>query len=316
MELRVLKYFLAVAKAESFSKAAQQLFITQPTLSRQIMELEDELGVMLFHRKSNISKTGDTSEKKTNLAAKGKKISLTEHGLHLKKRAEEILALADRTKTEFDEPQNTIAGHVHIGGGETAAMSCIAQAVCELQKEYPNVIFHLYSGNADEIAEKLDSGLLDFGIFIEPASKEKYRYLSLPAEDVWGLIVRKDNPLALKKSIVPQDLESIPLIISRQSMVSNVLAGWYGKNFDSLHIAADYNLLYNASLLVKEGVGCALGLDKLVHTEAGHAENSSELAFIPLEPPLTAHLNIVWKKHGIFSKPAEKFLEKLRQLIG
>lgn len=316
MELRILKYFLAVAKNESFSKAAEELFITQPTLSRQIMELEEELGVLLFHRKSNTTKTEDTSKKSVGITAKGKKISLTEHGLLLKKRAEEILTLAERTKAEFDEPQTAVAGHVHIGGGETVAMSCIAQAVCELQKEYPHVIFHLYSGNADEIAEKLDSGLLDFGIFIEPASKEKYHYLNLPAKDVWGLIVRKDNPLALKKNIVPQDLENIPLIVSRQSMVSNVLAGWYGKEFDNLHIVADYNLLYNASLMVKERVGCALGLDKLVHTETGYAQNSSELAFIPLEPPLTAHLNIVWKKHGIFSKPAEKFLEKLRQLIG
>lgn len=315
MELRVLKYFLAVAKAESFSKAAEQLFITQPTLSRQIMELEEELGVLLFHRKSDTGKIAESAEKSETGGTRGKKISLTEHGLLLKKRAEEILTLAERTKAEFDEPQNTVAGHVHIGGGETAAMSCIAQAVCELQKEYPNIIFHLYSGNADEIAEKLDSGLLDFGIFIEPASKEKYHYLSLPAEDVWGLIVRKDNPLARRKSIIPQDLENIPLIISRQSMVSNVFAGWYGKNFDSLHIAADYNLLYNASLLVKEGVGCALGLDKLVHTDTD-SEESRGLVFIPLEPPLLAHLNIVWKKHGIFSKPAEKFLEKLRQLIG
>lgn len=293
MELRVLKYFLSVAKEQNFSKAAQQLFITQPTLSRQIKELEEELGTTLFFR-----------------GTKNKKVTLTEAGLHLKRRAEEILALSERTKSEFSAPDTNISGDIYIGGGETAAMNIIAKAITLIRQKHPHIVFHLLSGNADEISEKLDNGLLDFGIFIDPAPKEKYHYLSLPAEDTWGLLMKKNNDLAQNEHITPEDLKGIPLIISRQSLISNVFSAWLGNSFEALNIVADYNLLYNASLLVHEETGCALCLDKLVHTG-----KDSELCFVPLWPPLKAQLNIVWKKNAAFSKPAEKFLEQLKTLI-
>ncbi len=293
MELRVLKYFLAVAKEESFSKAAKQLFITQPTLSRQIMELEEELGAKLFLR-----------------GAKNKKVTLTEQGMLLKRRAEELLTLSERTKAEFLAPEQAITGDVYIGGGETAAMDSIAKAITAVQKKHPQIFFRLFSGNADEITEKLDSGLLDFGILIDPAPKEKYHYLNLPHEDTWGLLLRKDHPLAQNPCISPEDLKHTALIVSRQSLLSNVFSGWYGGSFESLRIVADYNLLYNASLLVKENAGAALCLDRLVHTGT-----DSQLSFIPLNPPLKAHLSIVWKKHTAFTKPAAAFLEILKQVL-
>lgn len=293
MDLRVLKYFLTVAKEQNFSKAAKQLFITQPTLSRQIMDLENELGTLLFVR-----------------GAKNKKVTLTEQGMLLKRRAEELLTLSERTKAEFLTPAAMIAGDVYIGGGETAAVDSIAKAITTVQKKHPQIFFHLFSGNADEITEKLDNGLLDFGILIDPAPKEKYHYINLPHEDTWGLLLQKNNPLAHKDHIAPADLKNIPLIVSRQSLLSNVFSAWYGDSFESLRIVADYNLLYNASLLVRENAGCALCLDKIIY-----AENDSDLRFIPLFPPLKAHLSIVWKKHTAFTKPAAAFLETLKHIL-
>lgn len=291
MEIRVLRYFLAVAREESISGAAAQLHITQPTLSRQLMELEEELGTRLLNR-----------------GKKNHKITLTDEGMRLRRRAEEIVTLADKTQMEFNSSDETISGEIHIGGGETDAMRLIARAAKRLQAAHPHIRYHLFSGNADDVAERLDKGLLDFGIFIEPANMEKYDYIRLPATDTWGLLMRKDSELAQKEFIKAEDLENIPLITSRQSMVRNVLSGWSGRNFDKLNIAATYNLIYNASLMVAEGFGYALCLDKLVNTTAG-----SELCFRPLKPHLEAHLDIVWKKYRMPSKAAEKFLSQLQK---
>lgn len=287
MELRVLRYFLAVAREESISGAAEILHITQPTLSRQIMDLEKELGVRLLIR--------------------GHKITLTEEGLLLRKRAEELVELADKTEAEFAVTDEFISGDVYIGSGETDAMRFIAKIAKKLQEEYPHIRYHLFSGNADDVAERLDKGLLDFGILIEPADIKKYNYIQLPATDIWGLLMRKDSPLSAKDTIRPEELETIPLITSRQTLVKNEFSGWSGRNFEKLNIVATYNLIYNASLMVDEGFGYALCLDKLVNT----TENSN-LCFKPLEPRLEAHLDVVWKKYQVFSKAAQKFLDKLQ----
>lgn len=293
MEVRILRYFLAVAREESISKAAEYLHITQPTLSRQLMELEEELGSRLLNR-----------------GKRNHKITLTDEGMLLRKRAEEIIALVDKTKSEFVTTNEIISGDIYIGGGETDAMRFIAKTAQKLKKDYPHIRYHLFSGNADDVTEKLDKGLLDFGILIEPADIEKYNYIKLPVTDCWGLLMRKYSPLADKERIFARDLLDIPLITSRQALVRNEVSGWSGEDIEKLNIVATYNLVYNASLMVDEGFGYALCLDKLVNTS-----ESSNLCFKPLTPQLEAHLDIVWKKHQAFSKAAETFLTMLKKEI-
>ena len=288
MELRVLRYFLAVAQEESISRAAELLHITQPTLSRQLMELEEELGKRLFLRG-------------------GRKMILTEEGMFLRKRAQEIVALADRTSAEFRTSSEDVSGDVHIGGGETRGMRFIAEAARMLKAVHPHVSYHLFSGNAAEVMERLDSGLVDFGVFIEPADLSRYDYIRLPVRDRWGVLMRKDSPLAAKQSLNPGDVTSLPLLCSRQTLVFNEISGWLGKGFDGMNVVATYNLLYNASILVEEGMGYALCLDGIVRCGDG------PLCFRPLDPPLEVGLAVAWKKYQIFSRAAEKFLEMLQK---
>lgn len=292
MELRVLRYFLAVAREETISGAAEAVHVTQPTLSRQMMDLEDELGKTLFLRGK-------------------RRISLTEEGMFLRKRAQEIVSLVEKTESEFSAGEKDISGDVWIGGGETDAMRLVARAAQRLQAVHPNIAYHLFSGNAEDVAERLDRGLVDFGILIEPADLTKYDFIKLPVTDLWGVLMRKDSPLAAKQSIRPADLLGIPLLCSRQPMVRNELAGWMGEGHDTLHIVTTYNLLYNASLMVEEGMGYALCLDKIVRTS-----NDSPLCFRPLEPKLEVGLDIVWKKYQVFSRAAAKFLEYLQKELG
>ena len=291
MELRVLRYFLAVAREESISGAAEALHVTQPTLSRQMMELEEELGKTLFLRGK-------------------RKISLTEEGMFLRKRAQEIVTLVEKTESEFSAAEETISGDVHIGGGETDAMRLIARAAHRLQSAYPHIAYHLFSGNADDVTERLDRGLVDFGVFIEPADLSKYDFIKLPVTDIWGVPMRKDCPLAARATIRPQDLLGLPLLASNQHLVKNEFSGWFGEGYEKLNIITTYNLLYNASIMVEEGMGYALCLDKIVRTSGG-----SPLCFRPLEPKLEVGLHIAWKKYQFFSKAAEKFLECLQREI-
>lgn len=291
MDIRVLRYFLAIAREESISGAAQTLHMTQPPLSRAMSDLEQEVGKQLFIRGN-------------------RKVTLTEDGLLLRKRAAEIIELVEKTENELSYTgQEHISGNIHIGGGETDAMRMIAKIATGLQRNYPDIKYHLYSGNADDVAERLDKGLLDFGIMIEPADIRKYDYLPLPAKDTWGLLMRKDSPLASNDVIRPENLWEIPLLVSRQSSVSNALSGWMKKDLGQLPVVATYNLIYNASLMVEEGLGCALCLDKLINT------TGSNLIFKPLSPPLKVGLNIVWKKYQFFTKASEKFLQCLQESL-
>lgn len=291
MELRVLRYFLTVAREESITRAADALNITQPTLSRQIMELEEELDTQLIIRGS-------------------RKLTLTDDGMLLRKRAEEIIDLVDKTENEMKNTDEVVSGEIYIGAGETDAIRIIAQAAKDLKYSYPGIRYNLFSGNGDDVTEKLDKGLLDFGILIEPADTKKYDYIKLPAVDTWGLLMKKDSPLASKEHIIPSDLLNVPLLCSRQSLVKNVLSGWLGQDFDKLNIIATYNLIFNASIMVDQGFGCALTLDKLVNTTG-----DSNLCFKPLFPKLEAGLVIVWKKYQVFSKAAEIFLSNLQKHI-
>ncbi|MBC5738018.1 LysR family transcriptional regulator [Lawsonibacter faecis] len=289
MEVRVLRYFLAVAREESISGAADSLHLTQPTLSRQLMDLEAELGRKLLIRGS-------------------RKVTLTEEGALLRKRAEEILDLMEKTRSELCETDEAdITGDIYIGGGETDAMRLIARTAKELQAAYPRIRYHLYSGNGEDVSERLDKGLLDLGILVEPFDMKKYDSIQLPATDIWGVLMRKDSPLAEKEYIQPEDLWELPLLTSRQTMAQKELMAWLGREHEELHIVTTYNLIYNASLMVEEGLGYALSLDKLINTTG-----DSALCFRPLRPKLEVGLDIVWKKYQVFSPATAKFLEQLQ----
>lgn len=292
MEIRVLRYFLAVAREESITAAANFLHLTQPTLSRQIHDLEEELGQKLLIRKSH-------------------SIALTPEGMLLRKRAEEILTMVDKTESEFRSMETTVSGDVYIGSGETQAIRKIAEIIHQLQQDYPDIHYHMHSGNAQDITDRLDNGLLDFGVLIQPADITKYDSLDLPAKDVWGVIMRKDSPLANKKYICRDDLRNVPLLCSRQAILSqrhgNAFAAWFGSDFDKLNIVSTYNLIYNAAIMVEAGIGYAVTLDNLSNTSA-----ESSLCFRPLSPHLESGLNVVWKKYQVFSPAAEIFLQRLQ----
>lgn len=294
MEFRVLRYFLTVAREGSITGAANSLHLTQPTLSRQLQELEKELGQKLFIR--------------------GKyKVSLTPEGMFLRKRAEEIVEMVEKTEAEFNSISDIVSGDIYIGCGETDSMKYIAKAMKELQNGYPDIKFHIFSGNAEDVVEKLDKGLLDFGVLIQPIDLSKYDHITMPEKDVWGVIMRKDSPLASKKVIKLEDLADVPLIASRQMSkkysASSGFLDWFGEKFEKLNITATYNLVFNADIMVEEGLGYAVTLDKLIKEN----ENSS-LCFRPLEPRLESGLDIVWKKYQVFSPAARLFLDKLKEI--
>ncbi len=292
MELRVLRYFLAVAQEQNITAAAKVLHISQPTLSRQLMDLEAELGKQLMQRGS-------------------RSITLTEEGMVLKKRAEEIIALVDRTESELHAPEDQIAGDVYIGSAETQGMRYLAKIIRQMQQQHPGIHFHLHSGNAADVMERLDKGLLDFGLLLQPADIHKYDSIHLPYQDIWGVLMRKDSPLAQKSTITPADLQDKPLLCSRQVVAGSEMANWFGRAADELNIVVTYNLIYNAAILVEEGVGYALTLDKLVRESA-----DSAVCFRPFSPAMTVQLDVVWKKYQLFSsKAADLFHKELERVF-
>ena len=286
MDIIQMKYFLAVAREENISKAAEYLFITQPSLTRQIQNMEKEIGRPLFVRG-------------------GRKLALTETGTLLRKRAEEIVSLYEKTEAELLRPPAETGGDVFIGGGETHAMELIAQTAKEVQDIYPGIRFHLFSGDISDVCERLDKGLIDFGLLLEPADLSKYEYMRLPETDVWGILMRQDNPLAAKSALTREDLKGVPLLHSRHAFTRGHVRDWLGGSAD-MNVVATYNLLYNASLMAKAGMGVVLSIDKLCST-AG----DSGLCFRPLAPKLESHLAFVWKKYQVFSGAAQIFLKHL-----
>lgn len=293
MEIRALKYFLTTVREGNITKAAKYLNLTQPNLSRQINMLERDIGHKLFERKHN-------------------NIELTPEGILLKKRAEEILNMIDKTRAEFNFTDELIAGDIFIGAGETWAISLLASIMRDMQKDYPHIKYSIYSGNSEDITEKLDKGLLDFGVLIDPADLSKYDYLKMPAKDTWGLIMRRDSKLAQKKYIVKKDLYNIPLIVSRQTIQNNMqnndFLKWLGGSFSGLEIAATYNLIYNALIMVREGMGYAFALDRLIDNM-----HNEDICFLPLKPKLESGLNVVWKKNQEFSRASKIFLERMNK---
>lgn len=290
MELRVLRYFLAVAREENITAAAKSLHITQPTLSKQLMDLESELGVRLFERGK-------------------RKITLTEEGVLLRQRAQEIVDLSDKALNELSTDKKAIAGDVYIGCGETQGMKDVIKVIKKINAQYPNIHFHFFSGNDEAVSERLDRGLADFGLFIGNTKLDRYDYLKLRKFDTWGLLVRSDHDLANKHTVTPSDLVGVPLICTRQALEQNELSGWLGRAASELNIIATYNLIYNATLMVEDGLGCAIALDGLTD------KTNDKLTFRPFEPQMRADLYFAWKKYTILSKPAELFLTQLKQVL-
>lgn len=291
MELRVLRYFLAVAQERSVTGAAEYLRISQPSLSRQLRGLEERLGHRLFERGSRT-------------------ITLTPEGELLRERAEQIVTLADRACDEVMSMNEPVGGPVYIGCGESDAVRVVARAARTLRGDYPQIRLHLYSGNADDLSDRLDSGLLDFAVLIDPPDLTKYDYMQLPAHDVWGLLMRRDDPLAEHASVTADDLRGVPLLVSRQTNDGG-LAGWRGSQTGALTVVGTYNLLNNAALMVSEGLGCALCLGGIVNVTG-----DSDLTFRPLSPRLESRLMLVWRAGRTFSPQAERFLETLRTTVG
>lgn len=288
MELRVLRYYLAVAREQNITAAAERLHVTQPTLSKQLMDLEYELGKQLFIRGK-------------------RKITLTQEGEFLRQRAQEIVDLSDKTELAFKSGDDTVIGDIHIGCGETEGMRTLIKVMKELNNDYPDIHYHLYSGNDEDVSERLNKGLVDFGLFVGHTNLDRYDYIRLPQSDTWGLLLRNDNRLATQATITPDDIKGERILCSRQALTSNELSGWLGEDFGKLNIVSTHNLIYNAMLMVEEGLGSALTIDGLVNT------SDRNLVFIPFEPSLKADLLVAWKKHQVFSKAAEKFLEYLRR---
>lgn len=293
MEFRLLEYFLAVAREQNITAAAESLHISQPALSTQLKNMEKELGKQLLIR-----------------GVKGsRKVILTEEGMILRKRAEEMLSLMKRTEEEITGSNETIAGNVFIGTGETEIVRLFAKVAKKLQKEYPDIRYNISSGNAEHVLEYLDKGLIDFGLLFTKIDPQKYEAIPVPIKDTWGVLMRKDSPLAEKETICPEDLWDKPLIVSHQKGDDVYLNQWLQREESELHIVATYNLLFNASLLVDEGLGYALCFDKLINTQG------SNLCFRPLYPQLEAPGFIVWKKYQVFSKAANIFLRYLQKMI-
>jgi len=291
MELRVLRYFLEVARERSITRAAERLHISQPTLSKQLKDLEGELGKKLFVRGSH-------------------DVKLTDEGMLLRKRAEDILSMADKTVDEFRSLGEFTGGDVWVGCAESEGIKHLARCFKALLERYPGLRLHLQSGNSADVTERLDRGLLDFAVIVHEVDLSKYNYLPMPAIDRYGVLMRKDNLLAGKETVQVDDLLDVPLICSRQGITEDYPKVFQEK-MDSLRIVATFNLAYNAGVLVREGVGCALTFDKLADTSA-----ESDLTFRPLEPALETRMYLIWKKYQVFSPAAEILLREVRERFG
>ena len=285
MELRVLRYFLMAAREENITKAANLLHITQPTLSRQLMQLEEELGVKLFHR--------------------GKyHIVLTDEGMLLRRRAQEMIELEEKTKREFSKDGAQLAGEIAIGCGETRNMTFLSKKMAEFRRLHPLVHYDIYSATADDIKERMEKGILDIALLMEPVDIGKYEFVRMPQREQWGALVCADSPLADKESLSPYDLTGQPIIIAKRESVQNELANWFGDTYDKMEIAATYNLILNAANMVRNGVGAALcfQLDN----------RYDDLRFIPLRPRLETGAVLAWKKNQTFSETSSQFIQFIK----
>lgn len=291
MEIRVLRYFLEIAREGNMTRAAERLHVSQPTLSKQMKELEGELGKKLFRRGSS-------------------SVSLTDEGMLLRKRAEDLLAMADKIEAEFQTMDDITGGDIYIGCAESHLIKYLAHAVKALHRRYPRIRYHITSGGTEQVAERLDRGLFDLAFIVEPPDLSKYNYMELPERDVWGALMRRDCPLAAQESLTVADLLPYPLFCSEQSAKAD-LPRWCGETAEQLQIMAHFNLATNGAVFVREGLGLELTFARLIETPAG-----SDLCFRPLSPPLYNKMYLIWRKYQVFTPAAGLLLEELKGVLG
>lgn len=291
MEIRVLRYFLEIAREGNMTRAAKRLHITQPTLSKQIKELEQELGKKLFTRGS-----GSTS------------LRLTDEGMLLRKRTEDLIAMADKIEKEFQALDEIMGGDIYIGCAESYLVKYLARAVSHLNENYTNIHYHITSGDTEQVTERLDRGLLDFALIVEPPELSKYNYFEVPEYDTWGAIMRKDCPLAKKEYIEISDILPYPVFCSEQSAKVD-LPRWCREHIDRLNIMATFNLSGNAAVFAREGLGVVLTFDKLIEIS-----EESNLCFRQITPALYTKMYVIWKKYQIFTPAAQLLLDELKEV--
>lgn len=288
MELRVLHYFLVIAREENFTKAAKILHVTQPTLSRQIADLEQELGVKLFTRSNH-------------------HIILTEDGMILKRRAQDILSLADKTKRDFIEKDKALSGTISIGSGEFRSTEYLAKIIAEFRRQYPDVKYEIYSGNAHNIRDHIERGFLDLGLMSEPIDMRKYNFIQMPIKEQWGIFVPKTSPFFEKESVTAKDLVGTRLVTAAGDFNQSRIGKWIGEYKDQIDIVATANLPYNEAVLAKENIGIMLSINlNCIY---------NDLKFIPVSPPLEVATALAWKKEQMFSAATSTFMDFAKKYI-
>ena len=292
MEIRVLRYFLTVVREESITKAADVLHITQPTLSRQLSQMEEEVGVKLFNRGS-------------------RRITLTNEGILLRRRAEEILQLVDKTEKELIEQEEQVEGKISIGCGEIAAVQVLPNLIKTFREKYPQVTFDIFTATADLVKEQMDKGLLDIGLLLEPVDMEKYDFIRLEVKEKWVVLMRPDSPLAEKETVTAKDLSALPLILPRRMNVQSELASWFGNYYDDLNVVFTSNLSTNSAIMVTGGLAYSLVIEGAVPFW-----DQSKVTYRPLAPSLTATSVLAWKRGQPFSLAAAKFIEHIKCFLG
>lgn len=289
MELRVLQYFLAVAREENITRAASLLHITQPTLSRQLMQMEEELGVKLFHRGKH-------------------NIMLTEDGMLLRRRAQEIVDLAEKTEKELMRGEENVSGEISIGCGETQNMKPLCEMIASFRRKYPDVIFHFYTAIADDVKERLETGILDMGLLLEPVEISRYHYVRMPLKEKWQVLMRRDSPLAEKREITPNDLRDMPLIVAKRQSVRNELENWFGHDKENLHIVSTCNLSHdNQSIMVESGIGVSVGIE--------FSCTRDTLCLRPLKPEIESGCVLVWKKNLTLGTAMQRFIAHVKEWL-
>ncbi len=292
MEIRVLRYFLAVVREEGINRAAEVLHITQPTLSRQLSQLEEEVGVKLFHRGA-------------------KKITLTNEGILLRRRAEEILSLVDRTERELIEQDELVEGRIVIGGGELAAMQALPEIIEIFHEKYPLVTFDIFTASADLVKEQMEKGLIDIGALLEPVDIEKFDFIRLEGKERWGVLMRPDDPLTEKEAVSAKDLKDLPLILPRRTNVRNELSNWFGDSLKEKQVLFTSNLPTNSALMVQRGLAYSIIIEGAIPFW-----DKEKISYRPLCPELTTSSVLAWKKQQPFSLAVTKFIEHMRRYLG
>ncbi len=292
MEIRVLRYFLTVVREESITKAADALHITQPTLSRQLSQMEDDIGVKLFHRGT-------------------RKITLTNEGMLLRRRAEEILQLVDDTKKELVEQEEQIEGKIAIGCGELASVQILSELIRDFSKKHPGVSYDIFTATADLVKEQMDKGLIDIGLLLEPVDIEKYEFIRLDTREKWVVLMRPDDELAKKESVSAEDLSELPMILPRRLNVQSELASWFGDHYADLNVLFTSNLNTNGAVMVRNGLAYSVVIEGSVPFW-----DRSKIAYRPLFPELTATCVLAWKRQQPFSLAVTKFIEHAKCFLG